>query len=99
MIVIKINKLPTSKEELKERTRRAWKRNIRTLTNETELITLYKGKIVGVFTILGIKQDELEPNRVAFVLSEKSSPLVGKNVHYSTSNPCTVIDINQLRFT
>lgn len=98
MIIIKVKEVPNSREGLKDRVRRAWRMNMDRLYNQTELIALYKGEILEVYKILSYQKDEQEPNRVAFELEEVSSPLKGKKIIYRTSNPATIMDVNDLVF-
>jgi hypothetical protein len=92
MIVIKVNEVPSSKEGLKERVRRAWRINPGRLYNQKELVALYRGEVLEVYKIAGYAMDKEHENRVAFDLEEIESPLKGKKVNYKTANPCTITE-------
>jgi hypothetical protein len=99
MIIIKINEVPTSKEGLKQRVQRAWKINPSRLYNQKELIAVYKGEILEVYTVLGYEKDKEHEGRIAFELDEITSDLKGKKINYRTANPCTIIDdVQNLEF-
>lgn len=96
MIVIKVNEVPTSREALKARVKRAWRISADRLYNQEELIAVYKGEILEVYKIISYEKDQMEHNRVAFELEEKTSRLKGQKIKYRTANPCTIIDENKL---
>lgn len=97
IIIIKINELPKTAADLKLRTSRAWKANIKNLINEDSLIVVHQGVILEEYSINSVKPDAIEANRVCFDLSEvKDSKLKGLLIKYRTSNPCTTIDIEEL---
>ena len=66
MIVIKVNEVPTSKEGLRDRVRRAWRISLDRLYNQDELMAVYKGEILEVYKVLSYGKDQIEENRVAF---------------------------------
>lgn len=92
MVLIKVNEVPTTKEGLKDRTRRAWRINPSRLYGQGTLISVYRGKILQVYKILGYGIDKIEHDRVAFELEEIESDLIGRRIDTKTSNPCTIID-------
>lgn len=92
MVLIKINEVPTTKEGLKERIRRAWRINPSRLYGQDTVISVYQGKILQVYKILGYGKDVIELDRVAFELEEIESDLKGRTIETKTSNPCTIID-------
>lgn len=97
MIVIKVNEVPTSKETLKERVRRAWRINSGRLYNQDKLIALYKGEILEEYKVLGYGPDDEHEGRVAFDLEENQrSHWKGKKIEYKTSNPCTIVNPRDL---
>lgn len=98
MVIIKINEVPKSKEELKERVRRAWKMDQGRLYNQHDLAALYRGEVLEVYKILSYDTDHEHKDRVAFELEEIESALKGKKVKYPTSNPATIRDIHSLQF-
>ncbi|MFC4601965.1 hypothetical protein [Cohnella hongkongensis] len=59
---------------------------------------MYRGEILEVYNVKSYGRDKLEPNRVAFDLEEKDSPLKGRKISYPTANPCTIVDPNDLVF-
>lgn len=98
MVIIKINEVSKSKEDLKERVRRAWRMDQGRLYNQQHLVALYRGEILEVYKILSYDTDHEYKDRVAFELEEIESTLKGKKVHYPTSNPATICDIHSLEF-
>lgn len=92
MVLIKVNEVPSSKEGLKERTRRAWRINPSRLYGQDMLISVYKGQILEVYKILSYATDAIEKDRIAFELEEIESDLRGKRIVTKTSNPCTIIE-------
>jgi hypothetical protein len=97
MIVIKINKVPSSKEGIKERARKAWRIKQDRLYNQDKLIVVYKGEILEEYKVLGYGPAENEPNRVAFDLDEvPNSQLKGQKIEYPTANPCTIVEPTDL---
>lgn len=98
MIVIKVNEVPNSKEGLRDRVRKAWRISLDRLYNQEELIAIYKGEVLEVYTVLSYEKDQIEENRVAFELKEISSELKGKKIIYKTANPCTIVDKENLIF-
>lgn len=98
MIVIKVNEVPNSKEGLHERVRRAWRINEGRLYNQKRVIAVYKGEILEEYEMLGYGKDEIQLDRVAFELKEIESELKGKKIEYKTSNPCTIVDVENLVF-
>lgn len=92
MVLIKVNEVPTTKEGLKERTRRAWRINPSRLYGQDTLLSVYKGQILEVYKILGYTNDAIENDRIAFELEEIESDLRGKTIVTKTSNPCTIIE-------
>jgi hypothetical protein len=93
VIIIKINKVPSSKEGLMERARKAWRIKQDRLYNQDKLIVVYKGEILEEYKVLGYGPAENEPNRVAFDLEEvPNSQLKGQKIDYPTANPCTIVD-------
>lgn len=98
MIVIKVNEVPSSKEGLKKRVKRAWRISMNRLYNQEELIAVYKGEILEVYKVLSYGKDQEDVNRVAFELEEIPSDLRGQKIIYPTANPCTIVDENKLVF-
>ncbi|TYR81189.1 hypothetical protein FZC66_04815 [Priestia megaterium] len=98
MIVIKVNEVPNSKEGLRDRVRRAWRISQDRLYNQEELMAVYKGEILEVYKVLSYGKDQIEENRVAFELEEIPSDLKGKRIEYKTANPCTIVDVQNLKF-
>lgn len=97
MIIIKIKEVPTTASGLKERTSRAWKANIKKYINENRLIVVHQGVILEEYEVNSVKPDRLEPNRICFDLTElQDSQLRGLLVNYKTSNPCTIMDVEEL---
>lgn len=97
MIVIKVNVVPNSRTELLERVHRAWRINPGRLFNQERLIAVYKGEILEEYEVKGYAPDKIDPKRVAFDLDIiAGSNLKGKKIDYKTSNPCTIIDVNEL---
>ena len=92
MVLIKVNEVPTTKEGLKERTRRAWRINPSRLYGQDTLLSVYKGQILEVYKILGYTNDAIENDRIAFELEEIESDLRGRNIITKTSNPCTIVE-------
>ncbi|MFS1519448.1 hypothetical protein V1503_23765 [Bacillus sp. SCS-151] len=92
MVLIKIKEVPSSREALKERVRRAWRINPNRLYNQDQAIAVHKGEVLEVYKILGYTKDAIEPDRVAFELEEMESDLKGKHIVSRTSNPCTIVD-------
>lgn len=92
MVLIKVNEVPTTKEGLKDRTRRAWRINPSRLYNQDTVISVYRGQILEVYKILGYGEDKISEGRVAFELEEIESNLRGKTIVTKTSNPCTIVD-------
>ena len=98
MILIKISEVPNTKKELKERTRRAWRINSSRLYNQDKVMVAYKGEILEVYKLLGYTQDAIRKDRVAFELEEIESNLRGRVIETRTSNPCTIINEDELVF-
>lgn len=98
MIVIKVNEVPNSTAELRDRVRRAWRIDHGRLYNQDELIAVYKGEILEVYKVLSYGKDQIMNNRVAFELEEIPSDLKGEKIIYKTANPCTIVDSNELKF-
>jgi hypothetical protein len=96
MVLIKVNEVPTTKEELKDRTRRAWRINPSRLYNQDTVISVYRGEILEVYKLLGYGKDKISEGRIAFELEEIESDLKGKSIITKTSNPCTILE--QLNF-
>ena len=92
MVLIKVSEVPTTKEGLKDRTRRAWRINPSRLYNQDTVISVYRGQILEVYKILGYGADNISEGRVAFELEEIESNLKGKTIITKTSNPCTIVD-------
>ena len=92
MVLIKVNEVPTTKEGLKDRTRRAWRINPSRLYGQDTVISVYKGQILEVYKILSYGADKIEPKRIAFELEEIESDLRGKTIVTKTSNPCTIVE-------
>jgi hypothetical protein len=92
MILIKVNEVPTTKEGLKDRTRRAWRINPSRLYGQDTVISVYKGQILEVYKLLGYGKDKISDDRVAFELEEIESDLRGKIIITKTSNPCTIVE-------
>lgn len=92
MVLIKVNEVPTTKEGLKDRTRRAWRINPSRLYNQDTVISVYRGEILEVYKILGYGADKISEGRIAFELEEVESDLKGKKIITKTSNPCTIIE-------
>lgn len=97
MIIIKINQVPDTASGLKERTSRAWKANIKNYINEERLIVVHQGVILEEYDVNTVMPDKLEPNRICFDLTEvNESKLKGMLINYKTSNPCTIVDVEEL---
>lgn len=92
MVLIKVNEVPTTKEGLKDRTRRAWRINPSRLYNQDTVISVYRGEILEVYKILGYGADKISDGRIAFELEEVESDLKGKKIITKTSNPCTIVE-------
>ncbi|QJA07565.1 hypothetical protein HF520_00775 [Romboutsia sp. CE17] len=92
MVLIKVNEVPTTKEGLKERTRRAWRINPSRLYGQDTVISVYRGQILEVYKILGYGADAISKGRIAFELEEIESDLRGKTIVTKTSNPCTIVE-------
>lgn len=92
MVLIKVNKVPTTRDGLKERTSRAWRINPSRLYNQDTVISVYRGEILEVYKILGYGDDKISEGRIAFELEEIESDLKGKTIITKTSNPCTIVD-------
>ena len=92
MVLIKVNEVPTTKEGLKERTRRAWRINPNRLYGQDTVISVYRGQILEVYKILGYGADAISESRIAFELEEIESDLKGKTIVTKTSNPCTIVE-------
>lgn len=92
MVLIKVNEVPTTKEGLKERTRRAWRINPSRLYGQDTVISVYRGQILEVYKILGYGTDAISEGRIAFELEEIESDLRGKTIVTKTSNPCTIVE-------
>ena len=92
MVLIKVNEVPTTKEGLKERTRRAWRINPSRLYGQDTVISVYRGQILEVYKILGYGADAISEGRIAFELEEIESDLRGKTIVTKTSNPCTIVE-------
>lgn len=92
MVLIKVNEVPTTKEGLKDRTRRAWRINQSRLYNQDIAISVYRGEILEVYKILGYGSDKISKGRIAFELEEIESDLKGKKIITKTSNPCTIVE-------
>lgn len=92
MVLIKVNKVPTTRYGLKERTSRAWRINPSRLYNQDTVISVYRGEILEVYKILGYGDDKISEGRIAFELEEIESDLKGKTIITKTSNPCTIVD-------
>jgi hypothetical protein len=91
VVLIKVNEVPSSSKELKERVRRAWRINPNRLYNQATLIAVYKGEILEVYKIISYTKDTEYTNRIAFELEEIESDLKGKVIITKTNNPCTII--------
>ena len=95
VLVIKINVLPESKEELLERSRKAWKLNPKRLDNVERVIVLYNQVVQEEYalgdTLLYILDGELK-GRVELQLIDypHEKTLKGKTIKYQTSNPATI---------
>lgn len=92
MVLIKVNEVPTTKEGLKERTRRAWRINPSRLYGQDTVISVYRGQILEVYKILGYGADAISEGRICFELEEIESDLRGKTIVTKTSNPCTIVE-------
>lgn len=92
MVLIKVNEVPTTKEGLKDRTRRSWRINPSRLYNQDTVISVYRGEILEVYKILGYGADKILDGRIAFELEEIESDLKGKKIITKTSNPCTIVE-------
>lgn len=92
MVLIKVNEVPTTKEGLKARTRRAWRINPSRLYNQDTVISVYRGEILEVYKLLGYEADKISDGRIAFELEEVESDLKGKRIITKTSNPCTIVE-------
>lgn len=92
MVLIKVNEVPTTKEGLKDRTRRSWRINPSRLYNQDTVISVYRGEILEVYKILGYGADKISDGRIAFELEEIESDLKGKKIITKTSNPCTIVE-------
>lgn len=98
MVLIKISEVPNTKEGLKDRTKRAWRINSSRLYNQDKVMVVYKGEILEVYKLLGYTKDAIEENRIAFELEEMESNLKGKVIETKTSNPCTIVNEDELVF-
>lgn len=98
MILIKLSEVPNTKEALKDRTRRAWRINSNRLYNQDKVVVAHKGEILEVYKLLGYTKDAIREDRVAFELEEIESDLKGRVIETKTSNPCTIVDENELIF-
>ncbi|MGL5244862.1 MAG: hypothetical protein ACRC7R_06800 [Sarcina sp.] len=96
MVLIKVSEVPSNREGLKERVRRAWRITSKRLEDQDTVIAVYKSEILAVYKLLGYENDEIEPKRMAFQLEEIESDLKGKKIVTKTANPCTII--NKLEF-
>lgn len=98
MVLIKISEVPKTKEGFKDRTRRAWRINSNRLYNQDKVMVVYRGEILEVYKLLGYNKDAIEEDRIAFELEEIESNLKGRVIETKTSNPCTIINENELIF-
>lgn len=92
MVLIKVNEVPTTKEGLRNRTRRAWRINPSRLYNQDTVISVYRGEILEVYKLLSYGADQISEGRIAFELEEVESDLKGRKIITKTSNPCTIIE-------
>lgn len=96
LVIIKINKMPKTTNEIIERGKRAWVIKLPRVSNQTLAAILYRGNVLVVCKILDCKQDDIQMNRVAFQFEEIEHYLKGKKIKYPTSNPCTIADEKNL---
>jgi hypothetical protein len=92
MVLIKVKVVPPTREELRERVRKAWRINPNRLYNQDTVVATYKGEILEVYKILSYTTVPEEDNRVAFELEEITTDLKGRKIVSRTANPCTIVE-------
>jgi hypothetical protein len=94
MVLIKVKEIPIppTKDNLRERVRKAWRINPNRLYNQDTVVAVYKGEILEVYKILSYTTVPEEDDRVAFELEEITTDLKGKKIVSRTANPCTIVE-------